>query len=304
MNVDLDQLLREHNPEFAGAVRQNTPLAQYTHVRIGGPARFLVEPFHADDVATIVQVCRKHDLPLYLLGGGSNVLISDEGVEGVVMRFDKLQRLVRDENRITADAGASLPGLLRSTRQIGLGGLEILTGIPAQVGGAVAMNAGTRDGETFDRLVDVKTVESDGEIKVRTREECTPRYRNGNLGDSVVVSATFELEPDSPQAIYSRFEASLKARNASQPVTEKSVGCVFQNPEGDAAGRLIERAGCKLMQRGAVQVSGKHANYFVHDGSGTAAEFLALAEDVREKVKQEFGVDLEFEVKRWGMTPV
>ena len=115
------------------------------------------------------------------------------------------------------------------------------------------------------------------------------------------MHATFQLDEDDPKAIYARFEDSLKRRNATQPVTERSVGCVFQNPTGDSAGRLIERAGCKHLRRGGVQVSGKHANYFVNDHQGTCADFLALVDDVRERVRAEFGVELELEVRRWGL---
>ncbi|MEO0478697.1 MAG: UDP-N-acetylmuramate dehydrogenase [Planctomycetota bacterium] len=300
MRDDFESALREHAPGFHGAVRQNVPLKPFTHLRIGGPADWLVEPYDASDVQSIVRVCRELDQRLLVLGGGSNVLVSDEGVDAVVMRLDRMHQLVREDSRITAGAGATLPGLLRSTRELGLAGLEVLTGVPAEVGGAVAMNAGTHEGSTFDHLVKLEVVDSSGELKLLEKEDFNPTYRNGGLGDQIVVSATFDLKNDSPQAIYARFEQSLKRRNATQPVTERSVGCVFKNPDGDSAGRLIERAGCKTKSRGAVSVSGKHANYFVHDGAGNSEDFLALAQDVRERVQKEFGVELEFEVKRWG----
>ncbi len=283
-----------------GAVRQNVSLQSMTHLRIGGSADWLVEPYTEVDAQTVVRVCRDLDLPLRVLGGGSNLLVADEGVRGVVMRLDALNRVVRDDVRLTAGAGVTVPSLLRGARDCGLAGLEILTGVPAMVGGAVAMNAGTLDGETFDHLVSLTVLQPDGELTVLGREDFAPRYRDGGLAGRICLHATFELTPDDPQRIFERFEASLKRRNATQPVTERSVGCVFRNPEGDSAGRLIERSGCKLMRRGGVVVSGKHANYFVNEGEGTAADFLGLVDDVRERVRQEFGVELELEVQLWG----
>lgn len=292
--------LRAALADMRGAVRQGVPLAPMMHLRIGGPAEWFVEPFGEQDVALVVRVCRELELPLYVLGGGSNVVVADQGVRGVVLHLSSLHRIVREQNRVTVGAGVTLPSLLRATKEAGLAGLEKLTGIPAMVGGAVAMNAGTRDGETFDHLVSLTVVEPDGRIGVRAKEQLQPRYRDGGLGDAIVVQATFELEPDAPEAIFARFSASLQARNRSQPVTQRSVGCVFRNPPGDAAGRLIEAAGCKTMSVRGVRVSDKHANYFVNDDTGTAGDFVALMTEVRERVRAEFGVELAAEVKFWG----
>lgn len=288
--------------DMKGAVQENVSLAPRMHLRIGGPADWFVEPFAEQDVAMVVRACREHELPLRVLGGGSNVLVSDEGVRGVVMHLGNLNRIGREDNRVTVGAGVTLPSLLRKTRELGLAGLEKLTGIPAEVGGAVAMNAGTRDGETFEHLVSVTVVKPDGQLAVLAREDCSPRYRNGGLGDAVVVQATFELQPDSPDAIYERFSTSLAARNKSQPVTQRSVGCVWQNPEGDAAGRLVDASGCKTLRVNGVAVSDKHANYFVNDDTGTAADFVALMAQVRSRVKAETGVELQPEVKLWGFS--
>lgn len=283
-----------------GAVRENVSLAPLMHLRIGGPADWFVEPYAEEDVATAVRVCRELDVPLRVLGGGSNVVVADGGVRGVVLSLANLNRIVRDDVRITAGAGVTLPSLLRATKDVGLAGLERLTGIPAVVGGAVAMNAGTRDGETFDRLVSLTLVETDGSIEVRARDRFEATYRDGRLRGAIAVQATFELEPDDPKAIFERFSASLKKRNATQPVSQRSVGCVFQNPAGDAAGRLIEAAGCKTLRIGALEVSGLHANYFVNHGPGTAADFRALMHEVQRRVREQTGIELEPEVKFWG----
>ncbi|MCK5940371.1 MAG: UDP-N-acetylmuramate dehydrogenase [Planctomycetes bacterium] len=292
---DLNELLGE-----CAAVRRDVPLAPMMHLRIGGPAEWFVEPFDEQGVARTVRVCREHELPLRVLGGGSNVVVADRGVPGVVMHLANLNRMAREQRRVTVGAGVTLPSLLRATKEAGLAGLEKLTGIPAEVGGAVAMNAGTRDGETFEYLVSLTVVEPDGKLAVRGREQMQPRYRNGGLDGAIVVQATFELDEDSPDAIFERFSASLQKRNRSQPVTQRSVGCVFQNPDGDAAGRLIQEAGGKQLRRNGVQVSEKHANYFVNDDTGTAADFVALMDDVRARVLDRFGVELRAEVKFWG----
>jgi UDP-N-acetylmuramate dehydrogenase len=292
--------LRSALAGMRGAVRENVSLAPLTHLRIGGPADWFLEPYAEEDVAVAVRVCRDLDVPLRVLGGGSNIVVADAGVRGVVLSLGNLNRIVRDDARITAGAGVTLPSLLRATKDVGLAGLERLTGIPAVVGGAVAMNAGTRDGETFDRLVSLTLVETDGSLEVRGRDRFEAGYRDGRLHGAIAVQATFELEPDDPKAIFERFSTSLKKRNATQPVSQRSVGCVFRNPAGDAAGRLIEAAGCKMLRIGGLEVSGLHANYFVHHGAGSSADFVALMHEVQRRVREESGVELEPEVKFWG----
>jgi len=283
-----------------GAVREQVELGPMMHLRIGGPADWFLEPWAEDDVALAVRACREQDVPLRVLGGGSNVVVADEGVRGAVLHLGGLNRIVRDGHRITAGAGVTLPSLLRATKEVGLAGLEKLTGIPAMVGGAVAMNAGTRDGETFQHLVSLTLVDPDGNIVVHGRDRFAATYRDGGLRDAIVVQATWELTPDDPKAIFERFSASLRKRNATQPVSQRSVGCVFRNPAGDAAGRLIEAAGCKTLRVGGVEVSGMHANYFVNDGRGSAADFVALMTEVRARVRSTSGIELEPEVKFWG----
>lgn len=292
--------LRSALSSMRGAVRDRVLLAPFMHLRIGGPADWFLEPFAEEDVALAVRACRERELPLRVLGGGSNVVIADEGVRGAMLHLASLNRIQRDGDRITAGAGVTMPSLLRSAKEAGLAGLEKLTGIPAMVGGAVAMNAGTRDGETFEHLVSLTLVDRDGDIVVLGRDGFRAKYRDGGLGDAIVVQATWELTPDDPKAIFERFSASLKKRNATQPVSMRSVGCVFRNPEGDAAGRLIEAAGCKTLRIGGIEVSPMHANYFVNDGRGTAADFVALMREVKARVFARSGVELEPEVKFWG----
>ncbi|MEY4829955.1 MAG: UDP-N-acetylenolpyruvoylglucosamine reductase MurB [Planctomycetota bacterium] len=284
-----------------GAVRENVVLAPYMHLRVGGPADWFLEPFTEEDAALCVRVCRENDIPLRVLGGGSNVLCSDHGVRGAVLHLGDHNRMVRDQNRITAGAGVTLASLMRSTKELGLAGLEKLTGIPAHVGGAVAMNAGTRDGETFEYLTSLTLLDPSGELVVWSKKDMKPRYRDGGLDGRIVLHATWELHEDDPNAIFQRFSESLKRRNATQPVSQRSVGCVFKNPPGDAAGRLIEASGCKTLRNGGIEVSGLHANYFINTGSGTCAQFVELIDEVRKRVQSQFGVYLEPEVKFWGL---
>lgn len=295
----MTSLLPRALQDVRGVVRADVPLRPLTHVRLGGPAEWLVEPVDEIGVATTVRACREMEVPLRVLGGGSNLLVGDHGVPGVVLKLDRLASIARDGTRLTVGAGVTVPSLLRTAREQGLAGLEVLTGVPAQLGGAVAMNAGTREGETFDRLVSLTVIESNGDVRVLGRGDVEPRYRDGGLGDRICVHATFELDEDDPKAIFGRFEEYLRYRNSTQPVTERSVGCVFQNPTGNSAGRLIEQSGCKGWSRGGVSVSHKHANYFVHDGDGATADFVALVDAVRARVRDESGVELELEVKRW-----
>ena len=291
--------LRHALAGFHGAIREEVSLAQMTHLRIGGPAAFFVEPKTEDDVSRVVRVARELEQPFRVLGGGSNILVPDRGVPGITVVLSSMNRVVRDGSRVTAGAGVTLPSLIRGTKDLGLSGLELLIGIPAVVGGAVAMNAGTSETETFDNLVSVTVVDEFGEIRVFAVDELTPVYRDGGLAGRIVVHATFDLCADTPKAIFERLEASLRRRNATQPVTEKCVGCVFRNPPGEAAGSLIERAGCKTLRRGSIRVSGKHANYFINEGGGTSSDFLDLMRDVQDRVRDQFAIGLVPEVKIW-----
>jgi UDP-N-acetylmuramate dehydrogenase len=263
----------------------------------------LVEPWAEEDAALFLRVCAERGLPYRLLGGGSNVLIPDEGVDAFVFSIPQWNRVVRDGNRLIASAGATLPSLIRKAKDLALEGLETLVGIPAQVGGAVRMNAGTKEGETFDHLVSVRVADESGEIREIPKEDLRPRYRDGNLGRVLITTASFELKPSNRLLIQERIKEYLTYRNRSQPVTERSLGCIFKNPEGDAAGRLIEASGMKGCREGDIMVSEKHANYFVNLGEGTAAQVLELMGRVQEAVHREFALSLRPEIRIWGKEP-
>jgi len=287
--------------DYRGVIREGVSLAAHSHLRVGGDAAVFLEPWSEEDAALAMRVCKEHALPYRILGGGSNLLIHDDGVDAIVFYLGNWNRVVRDDKRLIASAGTSLPTLLRMAKDSKLSGLEPLVGIPAQVGGAVMMNAGTRHGQIFDRLESVRVIDEDGEIKTLERDSLHPKYRDSQLGDIMVTTATFALEPGNPDEIFETMTTWLKARNQTQPVSQKSVGCIFKNPPGGkSAGQLIDEAGLKGQRVGPIEVSPKHANFFVNAGGGTAAQVIELVERVREKVKDRTGVELEVEVKLWG----
>ncbi len=285
---------------WKGVIREAVPLGKHSHLKLGGKAAVFIEPWAEEDAAHVVRVCHERGLALHFLGGGSNLLISDDGVDGVVLYLGQWRRVVRDGTRLIASAGASLPTLLRMAKEAKLSGLEHLIGIPAQVGGAVAMNAGTKYGECFDTLESLRIIDAAGSLQTLERADCTPRYRDGGLGDALVTTATFALQPGNALEIQKRMESMLKERNRTQPVSERSCGCIFKNPEGGSAGRLIDAAGLKGSAVGDIEVSTKHANYFVNKGDGSARQLMELVERVRQRVREHSGVELELEVKLWG----
>jgi UDP-N-acetylmuramate dehydrogenase len=219
----------------------------------------------------------------------------------VVLLHAALNELGFDGSRIRAEAGVASPKVSRFAAMHDRADAEFLSGIPGTIGGAVAMNAGTREGSTFDHLVSLTVVDGQGRLANWGKDQFHAVYRDGNLGRAIALQATFELRPDDPQAIFTRFSQSLKKRNATQPVSQRSVGCVFRNPPGDAAGRLIEAAGCKLLKVGGIEVSALHANYFVNSGTGTCQDFLNLMQEVQKRVQDHSGLRLEPEVKIWGI---
>jgi UDP-N-acetylmuramate dehydrogenase len=265
-----------------------------------------------------------------VLGGGANLLVPDGLLAGVVITTERMARvfrphpeggaregaelepelppLVRPERdqdaRLVAWAGCSLPGLVRITRDLGWGGFEGLAGVPGHLGGGLAMNAGGRFGATWDVLESVRVLAPDGSVRHLERAACAPRYRDGNLGGAIVLGAVLRFRVDERAAVKERVTGFLREKGAAQPVTERSSGCVFKNPDsersaGRTAGQLISAAGAKGLARGDALVSEKHGNFIVNRGRARAADVLALIEEVRARVADRFGIELETEVKIW-----
>ncbi len=281
----LAPFLRERGIPFL----PDAPLARRTTIGVGGPADCLAEPRDEDELAAVFRAARENGLPVKILGSGANLLVRDEGVRGVVVRLARLDR----RDGLHVGAGFSLPRLVKAAAAEGLAGLEGLAGVPATVGGAIVMNAGGRHGEigAAVRYVDVMTPQ--GEFRRRDRDEMGFRYRGAALGGDVVTAVGFDLRPDGD--VRARYESVLSSKKAAQPLDRRSAGCMFRNPPGLSAGKIIEECGLKGARVGGASVSRKHANFIVNEGGATASDVLRLIDYVRDRVP----VALELEVQVW-----
>jgi len=287
---------------FRGEILSEQPLGPMTTWRIGGPAELLATPADADDAVRAVAWAHGCEVPWRVLGNGSNLLVRDEGVRGLVLRIRKVVDAIEIAGpRILAGAGASFPALANAAAARGLAGIEFGAGIPGSVGGAVVMNAGWHAFEIGNVIDRVSYLEADGTVVDYPRDACRFGYRmsvfRGRRG--IVLSATLTLTPDDPAAVKERLQRFAESRKATQPTELPSCGSVFLKPEGDFAGRLIEAAGLKGRSIGGIQVSEKHANFFVNVGGGTAKDALSLVELVEREVHAKFGVTLTREFEVW-----
>ncbi len=285
------------------ALRREESLAAHTYLRLGGPAAYFGVPEDLDAVARVVAWAADHGLPLRVIGGGSNVLISDEGVRAVVISLRRACAGVEwDGQQVTAGAAVMLPALARAAAERGLSGLEFAIGIPGAVGGALQSNAGIGDGRCIGDLVQSVEVLRGGSRVTLQRDDIEFAYRETSLRGSgdIVLAATLKLTPGDRDTIEAEMRRLLDARQRTQPTAERNAGSIFRNPTGDAAGRLIDAAGCKGMREGDTQVSELHANFIVHGGAGTARDYAALMARVQERVQAAFSVRLVPEVEWWG----
>lgn len=296
-----EDLARELRARLRGAVLSQEPMARHTSFRIGGPADLVVVAEDAEDLKAALHFARGSGLPVHVLGGGSNTLVRDGGVRGMVILTEKLQELRREGGEVTAGGGVRISRLLAFCSRQGLAGLEFLSGVPGTVGGAVWGNAGAWGGEVADRLARVHLVTAEGEDLLLARGAIPFAYRSSGLpAGAVIVRATFALAPGDPAAIRRRISRWLVQRNASQPVEFRSAGSIFKNPPGDHAGRLVDQAGVKGTRIGGAVISAKHGNFFVNLGGARAADVLALVNLARERVRATAGVELELEIRVVG----
>lgn len=278
------------------------PLRRYTAWKIGGPADALIEPKSVGDLTGAVQIARDHDVPVTVLGGGTNVLVRDGGIRGLTIRLAKsLTNIEFDGNRVFADAGVLYPVLANTTAGRGLAGLQFATGIPGTVGGAVYMNAGAYGSETVE-VLDWADVFRDGEVVRMSNRDLGLAYRKSLLHehpDWIVLRAAYTLSPGDPEELKARIK-EFRAQRMSGSPNKPSCGSTFKRPEGDFPGRVIEAAGLKGTRVGNIEVSPVHANYLVNLGGGTARDALQLIEHVRETVRERLGIELESEVRVIG----
>ena len=282
--------------------REYVKLAPYTTFGIGGAARYFYEPTNEEEVIRALEEIRDLGVPYFVLGNGSNLLVSDEGYDGAILHLARdFGRIWREGNRVHAQSGALLAQAARFAAREGLSGLEPMSGIPGSVGGAVTMNAGAYGGETKDVIERVRVLTKDG-VREYTNAEMRFSYRHSLITDEggIVLEATYLLEPDEPEEIFARIEDFAARRNAKQPVEMKSAGSTFKRPEGHFAAKLIEDAGLKGFRYRNAGVSAKHAGFIVNYGDATAEEVLATIKMVQKIVYERFGVRLEPEMKTLG----
>ena len=288
-------------------VRFGEPMDKHTTLGIGGPAEAFAAPEGEDALVRVLAAARQCGAPVIAIGGGTNLLVRDGGVPGLVVHvgaFDRLEVLDSEGNEvgIRAGSGVRLQSLLAYCRREGFSGLEALAGIPGMLGGAVAGNAGSFDTEISDVIREIRLVALDGGVSVIGVEDAGFGYRNSGLYEAgIVTEVTFGLKRDEPGLVAGRMDEYLKQKRSAQPVGEKSAGCVFKNPEGGSAGRLIDSAGCKGMKEKAIVVSRLHANFFINRGRGSAESFIKLMDDVAAKVQAAHGIALEPEIRVIGI---
>jgi UDP-N-acetylmuramate dehydrogenase len=297
---------RDRLPPVRGRLLRDEPLAPFTWLRVGGPAEVIFLPEDEDDLADFLGQLDPV-VPVTPVGVGSNLLVRDGGVDGVVVRlgrsFSKVE--ARGEGRIFAGAGVLDAVLAREAAKAGIAGLEFYRGVPGAIGGACTMNAGCYGAETKDVLVEAYAVTRAGERRTLSNAEMDFVYRKSRAateGGLIFTGALFQGRPDDPAAIESRMAEITARREASQPIREKTGGSTFKNPPGDSAWRLVDAAGWRGKPFGAAKFSEQHANFLINTGAATAADLEGLGEAVRADVRTKFAVELEWEIKRIGNT--
>lgn len=286
---------------FEKIVRMDEPLAERTWLKLGGVASYFAEPKTVDELAALVRRCCDEDVPIRVLGGGSNVLVRDDGVQGMVVSlasavFTDIQ--IRS-GRLVTGGGAKLAHAISETVRAGLAGLEPLVGIPGTIGGALHGNSGSRAGDVGQWACHATVMTRSGEILQREREDLVFAYRQSSLDELVILSAEFQLEEDDPEQLTKRMQKQWIVKKAGQPLSHQNVASVFKNPRGMSARMLIDQAGLKGTRVGAVEVSQHHANFIVAHEGATSQDALRLIDIVRSRVAERLGVELETELEIW-----
>ena len=282
-------------------VRQAEPLAPHTWFKLGGPAEFFAEPTTVDELAELVRRCRQEEIAVRLLGGGSNLLVRKEGVPGVVIRLSDpaFSQIAAEKRRIVAGGGAKLGQVISTAVRQGLAGLESLVGIPGTIGGALHGNAGSHGGDIGQWTCQATVMTRTGEIRTRERDDLVFAYRHSSLDELVILSAEFELEEGDPEQLTKRMQKQWIVKKANQPMSHQSAVCIFKNPRGMNAGTLIDQAGLKGVQVGGAEVSQQHANFIVAHEGATTQDVLQLIDQIRSRVAERLGVELETEIEVW-----
>lgn len=300
MSTILEELRQKIAPE---RVLTGEPMKNHTTFRIGGEAELYVIPETIEEVQCTVKAAKEHATPFFILGNGSNLLVGDQGIDGIVLQIYKnMNKITCKGNEITAQAGALLSSIAKEAQKQNLTGFEFAGGIPGTFGGAITMNAGAYGGEMIQVLKEATVLTKDGEILTLSAGDLELGYRTSNVIKCgyTVLSGTISLEDGDPAEIKKQMDEYTLARKTKQPLELPSAGSTFKRPEGYFAGKLIDDAGLRGYQVGGARVSDKHCGFVVNQDHATAKDVLQLIKDVQKKVKEKFGVDLEPEVKRVG----
>jgi UDP-N-acetylmuramate dehydrogenase len=299
---DLVPELRARIPGLRGRLLANQPLAELTWFRVGGPAQVLFSPQDTEDLAALLAQLPA-EVPVTVVGLGSNLIVRDGGVAGVVIRLGRGFGEIAAEDGYRVRAGTAVPDVkvARAAQEAAIGGLSFLRGIPGSIGGALRMNGGAYGGETKDVLVEARGVDRAGRIVTFTNADMHYSYRHcGAPEDVIFTEAVFQGAPGDPAVIAAEMDKITESREATQPIKSRTGGSTFKNPPGHKAWQLIDAAGCRGLQIGGAQVSPMHCNFLINLGGATAADIESLGETVRARVKETSGVVLDWEIKRIG----
>ena len=294
--------LLDRLPNVRGRFIPNQPMAQLTWFRVGGPADVVFIPEDEADLAAFLKGTPE-DVPILPVGVGSNLLVREGGVQGVVIRLGKAfaKAEAEDQSRIRAGAGALDVAVAKAAAKAGIGGLEFFIGIPGSIGGALRMNAGSYGTETKDVLVEARALDRQGNTHVIPLKDMGFTYRKSDVPEGLTFTGgLFQGTPGIPEDIRTRMDEITSSREATQPIREKTGGSTFKNPEGQKSWQLIDGAGCRGMVHGDAQVSPMHCNFLINRGKATADDLESLGEEMRRKVLETSGVELEWEIKRIG----
>lgn len=294
--------LRSALPPVRGTYAENAPLKDLVWFRAGGNAEILFRPADADDLAAFLAA-KNADTRVSVIGVGSNLLVRDGGIPGVVVRLPGVfGKVTAEGTRIRAGAAALDAAVARQAAEAGIAGLEFLRGIPGTIGGALRMNAGCYGREIKDIFVEATAIDGQGKRHVLSADAMGFVYRKSQVPDDFIfVEAVFEGQSGDPSEIKARMNALVEQRESTQPVKSRTGGSTFKNPPGHKSWQLIDEAGCRGLMRGAAQVSEKHCNFLINTGDATAADIEGLGEEVRARVKAKSGIELEWEIKRVGV---
>lgn len=282
-------------------VRPQVPLAERTWLRLGGPAEFFAEPSNRDELAAVVRRAQENQVPMRLLGGGSNILVPDAGVPGVVIHLaaPAFADISVKANVVTAGGGAKLGQVVSAAAGAGLAGLEALVGIPGTVGGALHGNAGGKTGDIGQFTYQATVMTPSGEVASRGRSDLVFAYRQSSLDDLVILSAEFHLDEEDPLELTRRMQKLWIVKKAEQPLAHQPCGCIFKSPRGLVAASLVEQAGLSGTRVGGAEVCDRSANFIVTDPPATARDVIKLIDLMKSRVSERLGVDLELEMEIW-----